>query len=53
VTDPLSPALERARQDLEKSSIRTKLVTWAARRAQYGPETDNLCKKRSLNLAGC
>jgi hypothetical protein len=38
VTDPLTPSLERAPEELEKSGTRAKLVPFAAWRAHHVSE---------------
>ena len=45
MTDPLTPSLKRAREELEKSGTRAKLVKFAAWRAHHGPEADDLLQE--------
>jgi hypothetical protein len=45
VTGPLTPSLERAREELEKSGTRAKLMTFASWRAHNGPDTDDLLQE--------
>jgi DNA-directed RNA polymerase specialized sigma24 family protein len=45
VTDPLTPSLMRAREELEKSGTRAKLVKFAAWRAHHGQDADDLLQE--------